>query len=546
MYSLLIVDDEAGVTDSIAGSIPWDDIGITEVFRAYNGEEAAEILDTHRIDVVLSDIQMPKMDGIALAQEVRRRFAHTKLIFMTVYDDFGYAREAIAQGVFGYILKPAADAEILELAAAALEQVRREIETQQALENIEQKIAAAKPIIQQRLLNNFIVSGRTGAEQFFAQAREAGFAIQAGGVWTLYILRLDGAAEPGTGFEKRRIILINLIQKLLLQNQEAFIFDDDDGNLALALGEKCARDEAALEAASRRIKDIWEIFYKSVKKAASLEVSLFGGAPPVPFQNLHELYLSIRGLMLRFIPADEGILVLSGEASLRPGAPPVFSVLEEYPPLRLLIDTLDAEGTQKKLEKIFSFMKMKTKNSAPAEMMIHLYYEIAGLLLQGARNRNIPLSAWAGDDEPFLYNFERFNSLAAFRDWCFRITARFLDYVPEELGKERSRLVRRAKQLVIRGMSENISVSVIAEKLSLSPSHLTRVFKQETGQSVIEYILERKMERAKEMLLDPGVKVYEVACALGYANLSNFNRLFRREMGCTPKEFQQRQTPAGG
>ena len=85
---------------------------------------------------------------------------------------------------------------------------------------------------------------------------------------------------------------------------------------------------------------------------------------------------------------------------------------------------------------------------------------------------------------------------------------------------------------------ENISVAELANKLFISPSHLTRVFKHETGMSVIEYILQHKIEKAKEMLAQPGTKVYETALALGYTSLSHFNRIFHRYTGCTPKEYQ--------
>ena len=112
MTSVMIVDDEKYVRQGIINETDWDLIGCEVVAEAPNGEIAYELAIKHRPDLIISDIKMPKMNGIELARKVHERFPNTKIIFLTAYDEFEYARAAIKLGVSDYLLKPFKDGEL--------------------------------------------------------------------------------------------------------------------------------------------------------------------------------------------------------------------------------------------------------------------------------------------------------------------------------------------------------------------------------------------------------------------------------------------------
>ena len=112
MTTVMIVDDEKYVRLGIKGETDWSLIGCEVVGEASNGEEALELADKVRPDFVISDIRMPKMDGIELAEQLRDKYPNTKVIFLTAYNEFEYARKAIRLGVSDYILKPFQDGEL--------------------------------------------------------------------------------------------------------------------------------------------------------------------------------------------------------------------------------------------------------------------------------------------------------------------------------------------------------------------------------------------------------------------------------------------------
>ena len=531
MYSLLIVDDETDIVESIVYDIPWEDIGISELYCAYDGEQALKLAEEKRIDVVLSDIQMPKLNGILLAEQLRRRFDHTKIIFMTGFDRFEYAREAVEYGVFRYILKPASNEELISSVAAALDEVRSEIEKKQALENVEQQLIYMKPFIIQRIMNYYITAGRIGMRQAIGMAGDAGILINPDDIFTLLVLRIDQSGK-GMDTEKNRMILNNLVQKLLLQDEPALLFDDLDFNLVIIL---YGQDKNALVQKTKRVEEIWDIFQQSANHSTGLTVSVFISGAYISFGELPISYLEIRKTMLQFQLVREGILTVLGKSNkavsgLR------LSVLSEYPSFSLLVDTLDLQGALDKLTHILN--QAEAPDSITGDQILQVYYEVSGTLLSSSRNRGINLSDWADGQEGFFYGYDRLGSFTAFRSWCFMATEAFIRYASDKITQNNSRLVEQAKQIIIKSIMENISVAELANKLFISSSHLTRVFRHETGMSVIEYMLKRKIELAKEMLTYPGAKVYETALALGYTSLSHFNRIFQRYTGCTPKEYQ--------
>ena len=216
MYSLLIVDDETDIVESIAYDIPWEDIGISELYCAYDGEQALKLAAEKRIDVVLSDIQMPKLNGILLAEQLHRRFDHTKIIFMTGFDRFEYAREAVEHGVFRYILKPASNEELMNSVAAALDAVRAEIEKQQALENVGQQLIHMQPFIIQRIMNYYIAAGRIGMRQAIDMAGDAGIVINPDDIYTLLLLRIDPSDKKMDTEKNRTMLKFQLVAEGIL------------------------------------------------------------------------------------------------------------------------------------------------------------------------------------------------------------------------------------------------------------------------------------------------------------------------------------------
>ena len=113
MYNALIVDDEKSILENIQKAIPWEELGIETVFTAQNGSDALSLLEAYHIDLLISDIRMPGMDGLTLLKHVRAVYPNIRCILLSAYGEFEYARTALTLGIENYLLKPLSVEELI-------------------------------------------------------------------------------------------------------------------------------------------------------------------------------------------------------------------------------------------------------------------------------------------------------------------------------------------------------------------------------------------------------------------------------------------------
>src|SRR4029453_10745700 len=152
MYRLLIVDDLPIIVDGLLELFEQTEHLQLEVMKAYSGEEALEVLYHHRIDIVVSDIKMPGIEGIELLQEIKLQWPACKVIFLTGYNDFQYARNAITYGGFDYILKVESDEKIIQSLERAIEKLEEEQDQAQMITRAQSKMRLALPSLQKEYM----------------------------------------------------------------------------------------------------------------------------------------------------------------------------------------------------------------------------------------------------------------------------------------------------------------------------------------------------------------------------------------------------------
>ena len=222
MYSLLVVDDEKDVAKSIAYDINWEELDITEVQSVYNGLEALEYMNKRRVDVVLTDIRMPGMDGIRLAEKIADRWKYVKMIFMTGYEEFEYARQALRYGVTEYLLKPAANEELFDAVKKGLDKLRVELKQAAEKESVQAQWERARPLLKEKLLQQWVIKGRelNGEEGELLWGKE-----QLGKFASLLLLRIDSWDTIYKKQElKYRVVVRKLISEILLKNRAYPLF----------------------------------------------------------------------------------------------------------------------------------------------------------------------------------------------------------------------------------------------------------------------------------------------------------------------------------
>lgn len=527
--NLMIVEDEIRILNSLANNIPWERHGIEVIALAENGREALDIAGRRMPDILLLDIEMPEMDGLTLAETLLEREPQTRIIILSGHDDFQYAQRAIGLGVSKYLLKPAGEEEILHTVVEVAEDIRRELSEKHSLSELQRMWKSRLPQLQEDFLRSWLTN-RYAEWELHKHVRELNMALQVGGSYAVAVCEIDPLSESESRFSPADIPLLQFsldrIAKECMPPEECRVFGDANGSTVLLFASQPGEPEGDLsKRMNGRITRLLSVVKECLKLTASVGMGTVSGLKDVPGSYQQ----ACRALQERAIYGHEiAIPYLEVRQSERPVE---FDTAFERQ-LEMALYTGDA-----------SELMDRYVDSAFAEAdSSDLAYEHL-LFLSGVFIRIIQSQGWAlkkvlGHDYSYFLSLEGLVSRSQIMEWARRVTGHIGAYLEQERRSSSHQLIKRILATVDQMLAEDLSLHSLAERLYVNSSYLSRLFKKETGESFSGYVLSRRMERAKELLLGDA-KVYDAASAVGYRDLSYFAKVFRKYWGVAPSDLKK-------
>lgn len=531
MYNLLILDDEPAVVDSLAHNIAWEEQGIAHVFKADSAAQALRLMQGYRIDLVISDIRMPGMDGLDFTEAIRSLSPHTKVIIMSGLDEFRLAQRAILLDVFRYMTKPVPYVELVQAVQQALAALEAELEQHQLLENAEQSLDSARPILQERFLQQWIVRGAGKDSKGHASLDSCGLDIREHDPCLLLLVRVDEwPREDADPYQ--RLKLQRLVGEILFHRTPCIMFNDFERQLVVLAQQNST---AKLQGAKRYMEGMAELLLSTAKRSLGCTLSLFWSGQQFTVETVHEEYVRLK---------ERARFTMAWESGIIQGSAPEMGSWEEeeqalfgYPGFEQWVERLDKTQALYHLRLWFDGSGGK-KPARTYDMLLLVYNTVSASLIKASMKRKVPLQEWAKEETSIFYSMQMPATVSRLRAWALRVTELYMDYMSDRSEHATGRLVTQAKQLINGGLLEDFTVQDIAMKLHVHPNYLSRLFARETGKTLTEYAVMLRMEKAKALLASPGMKVFQVAEEVGYGSVSHFNRTFKRHTGMNPKEYQ--------
>lgn len=517
LINLIIADDESIIREGVTNKINWIENGFRFAGAFEHGIDALDYIRKNPVDVVISDINMPRMDGLELSRILAKEFPELVVLLLTGYDDFEYAQEAVKNHVRDFILKPITAKEL----KAVLSTIKSEIEASRAkteeLEEMKKKLSESFPLLRERFFNR-LVSSRLSIDFI----KERGGYIGWKNLEAYY--QLAYIYIPESWEELNSIILSEHIKKILSAEDE--VFTDRSDNLVIILQDK---DKAALENKTRQIarktflralefelEQITIGYGELVDKAENIPVSRRGAENAVDYSRVM------------------GISQIVSVADLRSRDQ---IQLEEFNSLtRELISCLtesNKDEVKNALSAIFEYLKEHyiSGKDLPfyfARLHYLLYYFIREMDLIGT------------DEEFFPGAGEKFGSLTEAR----LLFDQIMVFIEERIHSRRHDLVisrmDRARTIIAERFREpDFSLHDICNDLYLSVSQFSLIFKEGTGRTFVEYLTSHRMEEAKRLLKSTDLKGYEIAEKVGYLDPRYFSLVFKKYTGMTTMEFRK-------
>ena len=533
-YRIMIVDDEEEIRDGIQRKIDWSGNGFELVASAGNGQEALELAEALHPDVVMTDIKMPFMDGLTLAQRLTELMPGIKLVIFSGFDDFEYAQKAIQLSVTEYILKPIDAAELTAVLQRLKAQLDREFTEKRDVEKLRAHYQNSLPLLREQFYSR-LLDVRMSERRIREQA--ALYEIDlTGRFWTVALLHYDaGAPDSALG---RQSELIPLSLKQLTDETlgerggfRSFLYNDSVAVIA-SLEERGA--VLGLIEGMNRV-------CKLARRFLDLAVTVGVGSV---CERLEELRICAAGARSAL---DYRVLVGAGRAIYIDDVEPELSLQVPFDEQdkRDLLAAIKL-GTPESIRAAVDSLIGRFRASRLPLGQYQLYFmELMAELLRVIRTYQIDPAEVFGKDFDGSFHLTSFDSPEELNAWFQDICLRISGLIRRERTNSSRELAERARQFIAENYQNfDISVEMLCDHLHVSPAYFSTLFKKETGTSFVSYLTQVRMDKAAELLSTTEDKTYEISLKVGYSEPNYFSYVFKKQFGVSPTKY--RSSRAGG
>lgn len=502
MFNLIIVDDEDIILNGLSKYINWDALGFDLVGTAHSMTEALELLATHPIDVVLTDIRMEFESGLDLIEHLAKTYPHIKTVILSGYEEFEYARRAMRYGTFDFLTKPVNFDMLYKTFSRLNEVLEDELATKQGYDEL---MEMRKSIF----LNN-LVHGSAPLDLMLAKQLHIGITAT-----TIHLVRLR--LENATDYVHTKVILNELLVEYLKAIPSYLNFNNAPNELSLIV----------YDCPEAQLITWLESFIPLLPFAVTVGLSQH-------FNHLSHLHIAYfqagKALDYKIIKRHSVIIPFSGIENIL--------YIEDVFPNALrekLLDCLLMKDIEILKDLVTTELSHIHEHSDSLNLVysfcIELFLIIYGFLKTHHAN-------WAHDE---LHDLIKQLILRETRE---SITAYVITYIEnqrqyiQEISPCSIDTIKAAQNYIHEHYAENLTLNTLADFLFIHPIYLSKLFKERTGQNFIDYLTYIRIEKAKELLSHTQFKIYDISEMVGYESPKYFSKLFKDIVGVTPKAYR--------
>lgn len=514
MYRILIADDEPDILRGLEYVVNWEEYGAEIAGQAKNGVEALGLLEATNVDLLLTDIRMPKMDGLSLIRRLKEEGSPVRCIILSGYDDFEYIKEAVKLGIENYLLKPVDPEELSSTLISTLDKIERD---RLYRTHRRQEIR----VFHENVLQRWATSLISGAE-LKERAKMAGIILEEC-EYTLGRIRL---INPGKdmGTEARWLEAGDICVGRILRGEQAEVFSDISGDVLILL--RGGGREKALALLNRCVGALNRI----------LGFNVFGalGKTILGFESLPESYESTAALLgySLLLPANS---IADYQEIKRAAKERESKILINFENFERLLQSKQRTECRSFIEERFASLSalrgvtpLFVQNMA-ADLLFFTWNTVRRAMREPALSEEWPV------DFSHVYRIYSIRELSAF-------VAGAADKALDMLERQESSCSPHMKLIldyIHANYAKELSIKSLSKQFNISPAYLGQIFKSTTGELLTDYVNRIRVERAKELLITTRLKGAEVSEKVGYTNTNYFYRIFKKTVGLSPSEYRQ-------
>lgn len=535
---VFLVEDEMVIRRGIKNSIDWEKEGYIFCGEASDGELAYPMIIKEKPDILITDIRMPFMDGLELCKLVKKELPNIKILILSGYDEFDYAKEAIRLGVTEYLLKPISSGKLLEALNGVSESIRREKEDKDLVRKYMEEMRENTEHEKQKFFEQMIAGNLS-----MADALETGKKYEmnlSAGMYNLLLFRFTLGEEnrkSGELLGEAEYAIEKLTERL------EYVFEFQRGVEGWAFLLMADNEEQMSERVKELSKDLEEI----MKNYST--IAYFGGIGQ-PVARLRELEESFReaerALAARFtmelnrIISVEDIWMAQNVDTLDDIEITSFGEIEKT---RTMLEKFLNNGAEDEIDEFVDVYinELPEENLKSVLMRQYIIMDAYIVMMSFCEKIEGIEGEMQAQSEELKNSMKTIQTLEEIKNYIRMLLKKIIGVRDTISGRRYSDIIEIAKDQIRKTyMSDEISLNTIAAEVGMSPSYFSSIFSKEMGKTFVEYLTEIRMDRAKELLMCSSMKTSEIGYEVGYKDPHYFSYIFKKTQNCTPKEFRAR------
>ncbi|EXX87520.1 chemotaxis protein CheY [Paenibacillus darwinianus] len=454
MYRLLIADDEALEREGLEWIVQRMMPDTFQIIHAENGRAAIERAEEYRPHIVFMDVNMPGIKGLEALREIKARLPETKLVLVTAYDYFAYAKEALSLGVKDYILKPAKREQIVAALRLLVDELELEKSRRQDELELKDKLSQLQPLVENELAMMLMIDAVMDADAS-RLAEWLDFPLDRG---SAFVVAFPEQSDPAD--QKKMYDAIRGFAKT--QGSACIVSSAIERHMAIFMRKnRAVKDEEWREVTKRCGQMLCALTERQLETAVSVGIG------------------SVR----------------SGAEGLR----------------KSYFEAVFASSCTDRGGKVCHFDELKNGRSSAANAPV-------------AAKANPPSAVERTDSEPYSEH------------QSYVVSA--LQRIREEREQQTVTVLDRARQYIRERFTEEVSLEEVADFVHLNPHYFSKIFKQQVGETFIDFVTRLRIDRAKSLIAADRLSLKEVCFEVGYKDPNYFSRVFKKITGVSPSEYR--------
>lgn len=537
MYKLMIVDDEYATRHGLKVCIDWASYGIEVVGEAENGKRGLELVEQLRPDIVLSDVRMPYMDGIEMSKLLKQQHPEIKIVFISGYDDIEYLKSAMKVDAVDYILKPVNLVELQAVIEKIMAISKREADQKDILYRMNAKLNESIPLLREKFFIQ-LVRDRAGDRASLEKRvhfLELQLPYQA--PYCTLIISIDNPREVFETVTEKETELIsfsiqNICQEIIDLRLYGYAFEHQRGEYVLIVHLPESEGEEAIFPIVDEIKSSLLSF---LHRFVHISLTIGVGKTVERLDEVAESYEMAAGAIEQKLFLGKNQVITFDVLGAQKGMD-FRHMNEKVRAIVSLLKTGDAEQVGLQLDNLFQVLSSSRSISQKDGQRLCL--QLLLVTSQFLSEFGMQTAALTEEETEVWEELTKVETLEDMHQRLKKYLTSICESVECRTYKKTHDVIHDIFRIVQERYADNLTIADIASQVYLAKTYICLLFKQETGETINEYITRVRMEKSKQLLTSTDQKLAEICTAIGYTEPSYFSKQFRKYTGMNPSEYR--------